>query len=54
MAIAMIRDDAWASIEYPDAIYDENSQTRIGKPEVAEVPFTAFTSKKKALHAPAT
>ena len=49
-AIAAISDDAWTGIEYPEAIYDEDSQTWISKAEVAEAPFTAFTSKKKSLH----
>lgn len=48
-AIGAIRDDAWTGIEYPEAIYDEETGAWISKAEVAEVPFTAFTSKKKAL-----
>ena len=48
-AIGAIGDDAWTGIEYPEAIYDEDSGAWISKAEVAEVPFTAFTSKKKAL-----
>ena len=48
-AIGTISDDAWTGIEYPDAIYDEESGAWVSKAEVAEVPFTAFTSKKKAL-----
>ncbi|MDN6123147.1 MAG: IS1380 family transposase, partial [Brevibacterium sp.] len=48
-AIGTISDDAWTGIEYPDAIYDEDTGTWISKAEVAEVPFTAFTSKKKSL-----
>ena len=50
-AIATINDDAWTGIAYPDAIYDEDSGAWISKAEVAEVPFTAFTSKKKSLQA---
>nr|BFF05798.1 hypothetical protein GCM10023233_07670 [Brevibacterium otitidis] len=50
-AIATIDDDAWTGIEYPDAIYDEETKTWISKAEVAEIPFTAFSSKKKSLHA---
>jgi Transposase DDE domain group 1 len=45
-AIASIPDDAWTAINYPDAIYDDNTQTWISRAEVAEVSFTAFTSKK--------
>lgn len=50
-AISTISDDAWTGIEYPDAIFDEETETWISKAEVAEVPFTAFTSKKKSLQA---
>lgn len=50
-AIAAISDDAWTGIAYPDAIYDEDSRTWISQAEVAEIPFTAFTSKKKSLQA---
>lgn len=49
-AIQEISDDAWTGIEYPEAIYDKETRTWISKAEVAEIPFTAFTSKKKALH----
>ncbi|GAB2546325.1 IS1380 family transposase [Brachybacterium huguangmaarense] len=48
-AIGMISDDSWTGIECPEAIYDEDSGAWISKAEVAEIPFTAFTSKKKAL-----
>lgn len=47
-AIAGIDDGAWTTIKYPDAIFDEATGTWISKAEVAEVPFTAFASKKKA------
>ena len=45
-AIATIAEDAWTPIEYTDAIYDEASGTWVSRAEVAEVPFTAFSSKK--------
>jgi hypothetical protein len=45
-AIAAIDDDAWTPIEYTDAIYDESSGQWISRAEVAEIGFTAFTSKK--------
>ncbi len=45
-AIATIGDDAWTPIEYTDAIFDEASGTWVSRAEVAEVPFTAFSSKK--------
>jgi hypothetical protein len=47
-AIAGIAADAWTTIKYTDAIYDETTGTWISKAQVAEIPFTAFTSHKKA------
>ena len=47
-AITAIDDDAWQAIEYTDAIYDEESRRWISTAEVAEIGFTAFTSRKKA------
>ncbi|WP_136710122.1 IS1380 family transposase [Agromyces sp. H66] len=49
-AIAAIPGDAWEAIEYTDAIYDEDAKRWVSAAEVAEVPFTAFTSRKKAEH----
>lgn len=46
-AIASITEDTWTTIKYTDAIYDEATGTWISKAQVAEIPFTAFTSKKK-------
>lgn len=46
-AIATIDDQAWKAIKYTHALYDEDSQQWISDADVAEVPFTAFTSKKK-------
>ncbi len=45
-AIATIGEHAWTPIEYTDAIYDEASGTWVSRAEVAEVPFTAFSSRK--------
>ena len=47
-AIASISDDAWTRIRYPKAVFDEQLQQWISDAEVAEIPFTAFTSKPKA------
>lgn len=47
-AIATIPGDAWTMIEYTDSIRDETTGQLISKAEVAEVPFTAFRSRKKA------
>ncbi len=46
-AIAAIDDDAWTPIEYTDAVFDEQAQTWVSRAEVAEIEYTAFTSKKK-------
>jgi len=45
-AIGAINDDAWTTIDYTDAIRDEATGTWISSAEVAEVPFTAFSSRK--------
>ena len=47
-AIASIQEPAWTPIRYPNAIYDDEQQRWISDAEVAEVPFTAFTSYPKA------
>lgn len=47
-AIGQVPTDAWTGIKYPQAIYDEDSGTWISEAEVAEIQFTAFTSKAKA------
>lgn len=51
-AIAAIDDDAWQTIKYTDAIYDEESGRWISSAEVAEIDFTAFRSKKKSQRVP--
>jgi hypothetical protein len=43
-AIAGIADDAWRPINYPNAIYDEATDTWISDAEIAEVDYTAFAS----------
>lgn len=50
-AIASIDDQAWTTIRYKNAIYDEATGRWVSEAEAAEVPFTAFTSKKKSLQA---
>jgi hypothetical protein len=45
-AIASIRADAWTPIHYPNAVWDEAEQRLISDAEIAEVPFTAFTSRR--------
>jgi hypothetical protein len=51
-AIATIGQDAWTTIEYTDAVFDEASQRWISRAEVAEIGFTAFAAQKKADHVP--
>jgi hypothetical protein len=51
-AIAGIADDAWTTIEYKDAIYDEQTGRWISRAEVAEIPFTAFASRSQAERVP--
>lgn len=45
-AIETISDAAWAPIEYPGSTRDEETGRLISRAEVAEIPYTAFTSKK--------
>ena len=45
-AIAAIAEDAWTAIRYPRAIWDEQLGRWVSDAQVAEVEYTAFTSKK--------
>jgi hypothetical protein len=49
-AIAAIPEDAWTPIRYPRAIWDEQAGGWVSDAEVAEITYTAFTSKKKEEH----
>jgi hypothetical protein len=49
-AITTISDDAWVTIRYPNAIWDDEQQRWISDAQVAEVPFTAFTSRRTGEH----
>ena len=49
-AISRIPEDAWTPIQYPNAIFDEEQGRWISDAEVAEIPYTAFTSRRKAEH----
>jgi Transposase DDE domain group 1 len=51
-AIGAIDEHAWIPIEYTDALYDESSGQWISRAEVAEIAFTAFSSKKASQHVP--
>jgi hypothetical protein len=46
-AMAAIPETAWTPIRYARAVFDEQLQQWISDAEVAEAPFTAFTSRPK-------
>lgn len=46
-AIAGIPQDAWTAIQYTDAVFDEAADRWISAAEVAETPYTAFSSRKQ-------
>lgn len=52
-AIAAIDEDAWTPIKYAAAVWDAEEERWISDAEITEVPFSAFTSKKKQFHATA-
>lgn len=47
-ALAAIADQDWQPIKYPRAVFDEEAGRWVSEAEVAETPFTAFTSRKKS------
>lgn len=49
-AVGGIPEQAWTAIAYPNAVWDEDEGRWVSEAEVAEVPFTAFTSRRKAEH----
>ena len=49
-AIGTIPDSAWQKIKYTNAIFDPDTSTWVSDAEVAEVPFTAFTSRTRKDH----
>src|SRR5450756_3078190 len=49
-AITQIPDDDWVGITYPHAIYDEDENRWISDAQVAEIGFTAFTSRRRSEH----
>lgn len=54
-AIAGIQDTAWTAISYPHAIWEDDDTVPgggywVSDAEVAEVPYTAFTGRRKAEH----
>ncbi len=51
-AIAGIPEDAWVTIKYPRAIWDEDEKRWISEAQVGQATFTAFTSAPKAQQMP--
>jgi hypothetical protein len=51
-AIATIADQAWTTIDYTDAIFDDDTGRWISRAEVAEIPFVAFAAQNKADRVP--
>ena len=51
-AIAAIDAEAWTTIEYTDAVFDEASGRWVSRAEVAEIDFTAFAAQKKSERVP--
>jgi hypothetical protein len=49
-AISGIEENAWIPISYPNAVWDEAEQRLISDAEIAEVEFTAFTSRRSGEH----
>jgi hypothetical protein len=49
-AISGIEESSWVPIHYPNAIWDDDEQRLVSDAEVAEVPFTAFTSRRQSEH----
>ena len=45
--ITEIPDDAWTPITYPNAVWDAGEQRLVSDAEIAEIAFTAFTSRRK-------
>ena len=49
-AIASIDEQGWTTIRYPKAVFDEPSGCWISDAQVAEIAFTAFTSRRASEH----
>jgi len=43
-AISVIPQDRWQTIDYPEAVFDEDTGRWISRAQVAEIDYTAFTS----------
>jgi len=49
-AISSIGEHDWTPITYPNAVWDDTEQRLISDAEIAEIPYVAFTSRRKADH----
>lgn len=49
-AISSIGENAWTTIQYPNAVWDQAESHWVSEAEVAEATFTAFTGRRKAEH----
>jgi len=49
-AISSINEGDWMPITYPNAIWDDEQKRLISDAEIAEIPYLAFTSRRKADH----
>ncbi len=49
-AISGIDQDQWTPITYPNAVWDDEQQRLISDAEIAEINYTAFSSRRKADH----
>src|SRR5699024_1389280 len=49
-AISQISEDVWQAIHYTEAVWDEDARAWISDAEVAEIDFTAFTSRRQVEH----
>ena len=47
-----IHEDAWTTIEYTDAVFDEASRRWISRAEVAGIDFVAFAGQRKTDRVP--
>lgn len=51
-AFAQIPEDAWTTIKYTNAVYEEDTHTWVSVAEVVEIESTAFSSRKKVEQVP--
>ena len=49
-ALTGIGAEDWTPITYPNAVWDDEEQRLISDAEIAEIPYTAFSSRRKADH----